>query len=234
MTSNNSSPIISLRNVGVYYKRNRGVFGEPFWALKDVSFDLHHGETLGVIGRNGVGKSTLLKLLAGVILPNKGTISNAGYQAGLLSLQLGFVGYLSGRENAILSGMLMGLSKREVLERLPSIIDFAELGEFIDRPIATYSSGMVARLGFAVAFQVDPDILLIDEVLGVGDAEFFAKSTQMMREKIASNKTIVFVSHHAVLIQQLCTRAVWIEQGETRAEGTPAEVIAQYNKFLHL
>jgi lipopolysaccharide transport system ATP-binding protein len=227
--------MLSLRNVGVYYKRRRGVFGEPFWALKDISFDLYQGETLGIIGRNGVGKSTLLRLIAGIIQPNKGTLINYGnHQASLLSLQLGFIYYLTGRENALLSGMFMGLRKREIQARMEAIINFAELGTFIDQPIATYSSGMVARLGFSVAFQVDPDILLIDEVLGVGDAEFSQKSARVMQEKIRSNKTIIFVSHHAVLIQQLCDRVVWIEDGTSKAEGDTASVLKEYHQFLHL
>lgn len=225
-------PILSLRNVGIYYKRKRGIFGEPFWAIKDVSFDLYHGETLGIIGRNGVGKSTLLRMMAGIIKPNTGTFINNGYRASLLSLQLGFIPHLSGRENAILSGMLMGLRKKEIKAKIDAILEFSDLGEFFEQPIATYSSGMKARLGFSVAFQVDPDILLLDEILGVGDEEFRKKSTKVMREKIRSNKTIVFVSHQAGMIKQLCNRAVWIEKGISKAEGTPSDVLAQYNNSL--
>ncbi|MBE9563465.1 MAG: ABC transporter ATP-binding protein, partial [Proteobacteria bacterium] len=204
-------PILSLRNVGVSYKRR--IFSEPFWAIKDVSFDLYHGETLGIIGRNGVGKSTLLRMMAGIIKPNIGTFVNRGYHASLLCLQLGFIPYLSGRENAILSGMLMGLRKKEIKTKIDAIIEFSELGKFFDEPIATYSSGMKARLGFSVAFQVDPDILLVDEVLGVGDENFRQKSTRVMREKISSNKTIVLVSHLTAMIKKLCIRVVWIEEG---------------------
>ncbi len=225
-------PILSLRNVGIYYKRKRGIFGEPFWAIKNVSFDLYHGDTLGIIGRNGVGKSTLLRMMAGIIKPNTGTFINNGYRASLLSLQLGFIPHLSGRENAVLSGMLMGLRKKEIKSKIDAILEFSELGEFFEEPIATYSSGMKARLGFSVAFQVDPDILLLDEILGVGDEEFRRKSTKVMREKISSNKTIVFVSHQAAMIRQLCNRAVWIEEGVSKAEGTPSEVLAEYNRHL--
>ncbi|OUD13169.1 ABC transporter ATP-binding protein [Thioflexithrix psekupsensis] len=226
--------VVSLKNVGVFYKKNRGIFGEPFWALRDVSFELYQGETLGIIGRNGVGKSTLLRLIAGIIKPDCGEITNYGYQVSLLSLQLGFIPYLTGRENAVLSGMLLGLRRKEVIEKLPAIIEFSELGAFIEQPISTYSSGMVARLGFSVAFMVDPDVLLIDEVLGVGDAEFSAKSTRVMQEKIKSNKTIIFVSHNAVLVNQLCDRVVWIEEGVSRCEGETAKVLAEYHKFLSL
>jgi lipopolysaccharide transport system ATP-binding protein len=234
MKDEQEEAILSLRNVGVFYKRRRGIFGEQFWALKNISFDLFHGETLGIIGRNGVGKSTLLRLMAGIIKANKGSFVNRGYYASLLSLQLGFIPYLSGRENAILSGMFMGLRKKEVKAKMDAIIEFSELDDFIDQPIATYSSGMKARLGFSVAFQVDPDILLIDEVLGVGDAEFRQKSTKIMQEKIRSNKTIVFVSHQAGLIKQLCNRVVWIEEGISKAEGQADEVLKEYHQFLHL
>ena len=151
------------------YRRQRGIFGEKFWALKDVSFELYQGETLGILGRNGAGKSTLMRLMSGIIKPDQGELINHhNSTASLLSLQLGFMGYLSGRENAILSGMLMGLTRREIEAKMDAIIDFSELGEFIDQPISTYSSGMSARLGFSVAFQTDPDILLVDEVMGVG------------------------------------------------------------------
>jgi lipopolysaccharide transport system ATP-binding protein len=227
--------MLSLRNVGVYYKRRRGVFGETFWAFKDVSFDLYPGETLGIIGRNGAGKSTLLRLMSGIIRPNRGTLDNyGGYRASLLSLQLGFIPHLSGRENAILSGMLMGVRRKEIEARLPAILEFSELGDFFDQPIQTYSSGMSARLGFSVAFQVDPDILLIDEVLGVGDAEFSQKSSRAMQEKIRANKTVVFVSHNAVMVQKLCHRVVWIEDGVSRMEGDPDSVVKAYHQSLHV
>ncbi len=222
-------PVLSLRNVGISYKRR--IFSEPFWAIKDVSFDLYHGETLGIIGRNGVGKSTLLRMMAGIIKPDTGTFVNNGYSASLLCLQLGFIAHLSGRENAILSGMLMGLRKKEIKAKIDAILEFSELGDFFDEPIATYSSGMKARLGFSVAFQVDPDILLVDEVLGVGDERFRQKSTKVMQEKIRSNKTIVFVSHQAAIIEQLCNRVIWIEEGVSKAEGTPKEIFAEYNKL---
>ncbi|NMQ18934.1 ABC transporter ATP-binding protein [Candidatus Competibacter phosphatis] len=218
---------------GLFYWRRTGyLHKERFWALRDVSFDLHHGESLGVIGRNGAGKSTLLQLLAGILRPDQGTLINHGVRATLLSLQIGFVPYLSGRQNAILSGMLLGLAKQEVEEKMADIRAFSELGDFFDQPINAYSSGMKARLGFSVAFQLNPDVLLIDEVLGVGDAEFKAKSSQIMREKIRSDKTIVLVSHSPGTIRQLCDRAVWIDNGATRAEGETTEVLDRYEQFL--
>jgi lipopolysaccharide transport system ATP-binding protein len=224
-----NNTLISLNHAGICYGRRRGVFGTRFWALKDVTFNLYTGETLGIIGRNGAGKSTLLRLLAGIIKPNRGSIDiTPGCRASLLSLQLGFVPNLSGRENAILSGMLMGLRRREIEAKLPAILEFSELGDFFERSINTYSSGMKARLGFSVAFQVDPDILLVDEVLGVGDAEFNQKSTLAMQEKIKANKTVVFVSHNPQMVQLLCDRVVWIENGKTRLEGKTEDVLNRY------
>ena len=231
-TTGDKNLVLSLRNVGFSYRRKGAGHDRTYWALKDVSFDLHHGEALGVIGRNGAGKSTLLRLMAGITRPDRGTLVNNGYTASLLSLQVGFVPYLTGRKNAILSSLLLGLKYTEVEEKMLSIIKFAELGDFIDQPIATYSSGMKARLGFSVAFHADPDVLLIDEVLGVGDADFKEKSTAVMKEKIRSDKTVVMVSHSASTIQELCTRAVWIEDGVTRADGEPASVLKEYQSCI--
>ena len=224
---------LSVRNVGAYYWR-RGSYlrRDRFWALKDISFDLYNGESLGIIGRNGAGKSTLLKLLTGIIKPDRGSIINNGYRTALLTLQIGFVPYLTGRENALLSGMLLGLHKEEIREQMVEISEFSELGEFFDLPISTYSSGMKARLGFSVAFQLNPDIFLIDEVLGVGDTEFRNKSTAVMRERIRSNKTIVLVSHNAATISQLCDRAVWIDEGISQLEGDTETVLRAYKSFL--
>lgn len=222
--------VLSVRNAGIHYKRNRGIFGEPVWAFKDISFEVYQGETLGIIGRNGVGKSTLLRMMAGILKPDTGSFINHDKQSvSLLAMQLGFVPHLSGRENALLSGMLMGLSKRQMQEKMEAVIKFSELGEYIERPIATYSSGMLARLGFSVAFQVDPDILLIDEIIGVGDAEFSQKSAAVMCEKTRSHKTVVFVSHQEILMKQLCDRCIWIENGVSRMQGTPDEVFEQYH-----
>ncbi len=230
---NNSKPLITLDHVGVYYRRRNGLFGgDKFWALKDVSLELYPGETLGIVGHNGAGKSTLMKVLAGIIKADRGIIHNQGYRASLLALQLGFIHYLSGRENAILSGILIGLSKKEVEAKLDDIIAFAELEEFIDQPIITYSSGMIARLGFSVALYADPDIILIDEVLGVGDAAFNKKSTTMMREKIKNNKTVVFVSHNADIVADICDRVVWVEHGKSKMAGDTDVVLKAYHDSL--
>lgn len=226
--------LISLRNVAVYFRLKKGfLHRESFAALKDVSFDIFHGESLGIIGRNGAGKTTLLRLLGGITRPDKGTIINNGYKTSLLSLQAGFDPQLSGLYNAILSGMLLGFTRKEVESKLHNIVTFAALEEFIDQPVRTYSSGMRARLGFSVAFHLDPDILLIDEVLAVGDTNFRKKSLAVMKEKIRSDRTIVLVSHSAETIRQLCNRVVWIEGGVTRAEGDTRSVLKEYEKFLH-
>lgn len=234
MESHHTQPLLSLEHVGLAFRTGGLTLRPqpPFWVLKDVSFTLHYGETLGVIGRNAAGKSTLLRLLAGILTPDRGTFINHGHTAALLSLQTGFVPHLTGRQNAVLSGILLGLRRREVEARMDAIIAFSELGEFIDAPLRTYSSGMRARLGFAVAYQVEPDILLIDETLGVGDESFKAKSTAAMHARIRSDKTIVLVSHSAATIRDLCNRAVWIEEGVTRAVGAVDEVTAAYRAEL--
>lgn len=222
-------PLVSLRGVGVSYWRRSGPFRRSrFWALRDVSFDLHEGETLGIVGRNGAGKSTLLRILARVIEPDRGTFDGADVTASLLSLKLGFVPHLTGRENALLSGMLQGLRRAAIAERMDEIVAFADLHDFIDQPIATYSSGMIARLAFAVAFQSRPDVLLIDEVWGVGDADFRQKSRRVMREMVSSRRTVVLVTHNLDLVRRFCDRAVWIEGGVSRAVGRPEDVIERY------
>ena len=228
------SPVVTLENVGCYYKtREKLLRFTTYKALKDVSFTLHRGDALGVIGRNGAGKSTLLRLIAGILLPDVGrVITHGSPKISLLTLQLGFANELSGRDNAILGAMLLGYSKKQALARLPQIIAFAELEEWIDQPLKTYSSGMRARLGFAVAMEMSPDVLLVDEVLGVGDVAFHKKSMQAMHEKFNANQTIVFVSHQASTVKQLCQRAVWIEDGLTRMEGDAAEVVDAYEEYL--
>jgi len=221
---------ISFKEVSFAYQVRKGFLKtEPLWVLKEVSFDLYHGETLGVIGRNGVGKSTLLSLLAGITEPNCGkVIHHQKIKASLLSLQLGFIPHLNGKENIMLSAMLLGLKKHEVIDNMDAIIAYSGLGSFIHRPICEYSSGMQARLGFSIATHANPDVLLIDEVLGVGDEDFRLKSTKTMEEKIRSNKTIVIVSHDSVSIKRLCDRVIWIEQGNIVEEGEPEYVVDAY------
>jgi lipopolysaccharide transport system ATP-binding protein len=225
---------ISVRNLGVSYWIKRGALRHKrFWALEDISFDLYRGESLGVIGKNGAGKSTLLRILAGVMSPDRGEIVNHGVSCSLLSLSLGFLPYLTGRENIILGGMFQGLRKSQIMAKMADIIDFAELGDFIDQPIQTYSSGMTARLAFSLAFQVNADVLLIDEVLGVGDQEFQQKSMAVMKDRIRSkDTTIVFVTHSGNVIKDLCDRCVWIEQRRLQMEGETPKVLEAYGSYL--
>ena len=221
---------LEMKEVGVRYKKRTSVFGSDWhWAISDICFDLRGGETLGVVGRNGAGKSTLLKVLAGILAPDVGEVHRFCEGASLLTINLGFMPHLSGRDNAKLSGMLMGIGKSEISECLDEIIEFAGLGDFIDEPLRTYSSGMKARLGFGVALTADPDIILVDEVLGVGDKAFKKKSTLAMQEKISSNKTVVLVSHNETMVREICDRVLWIEEGQVLAQGPVDEVMDQYS-----
>ncbi len=226
--------VLTLENVGVTYKSGLPIFRQRsvHEALKDISFELNHGDSLGIIGRNGVGKSTLLRILNGIIKPDKGKIINHGYNTALLSLTVGYDNNVSGRNNAILSGMLMGKTKEEMIASMPDIIEFSELEEFIDHPVKNYSTGMKQRLGFAVATQVKTDVLLIDEILAVGDARFKKKSEAVMRKKILSGDTVVLVSHNAKTITSLCNKAVWIENGVVREQGDPDKVIKVYEEYI--
>ncbi|MGH8474199.1 MAG: ABC transporter ATP-binding protein [Methylococcales bacterium] len=221
--------LIEVRNVTFSYSINAGLFRNSVHTpLKDISFALYRGQTTGIIGRNGVGKSTLLRLIAGILEPDSGSIKKGDAVVSLLSLGLGFVQHLSGRQNAMLSGILLGLRRKEIARKMDSIIEFSGLGEFIDRPLHTYSSGMRARLGFSVAIQVDPDVLLIDEILGVGDEEFRVKSTTEMKRLIKSDKTVVMVSHNLPLLRELCDNLIWIDNGVIEQEGPPSGVLERY------
>lgn len=230
--------VLSAQGLGLKYTRRRKLFSRgnrdrDFWALKDISFDLYRGETLGVIGGNGSGKSTLMRILAGVTAPDRGKLWVAeGAQVQLLSIGLGFEQVLSGRENAILSGMLLGKSRAYMQSRLSRILEFSGLGDFFDQPVYTYSSGMRARLGFSVAIEAEPDVLLLDEVLGVGDTEFRARSSEMIKEKVRSNKTVVLISHNPKTHRELSNRCLWIHEGRSRQMGTVDEVTAAYEKTV--
>ena len=225
--------LIELENVGVAFSAQRRVGSGKFWALEDVSLRLRRGERLGVIGRNGAGKSTLLRVLAGILVPDRGRMRRGAISCQLLSLALGFVPHLSGRDNAILSGLMIGLRQRDIVARLPAIREFSELGDFFDQPIATYSAGMNMRLAFSVAIQVEPDVLLIDEVLSVGDAEFQEKSGAALRARMGEGHTVVLVSHDEAQIAERCDRVLWIEHGRSVAEGPRDEVFAAYHRDFH-
>jgi lipopolysaccharide transport system ATP-binding protein len=228
----NKDVLVSVQDVTVSYPIKKGYLKwGKYTPLKNISFDLHRGETLGIIGRNGAGKSTLLRMIAGIIEPDAGKIVNHGARVSLLALGVGFMPFLTGRENAMLSGMLLGMRRREILKRMDAIIEFSGLGEFIDQPLRTYSSGMTARLGFSVSIQATPDALLIDEVLGVGDEDFRKKSAEEMKRLIRSDTAIILVSHNIPVINELCNRAILIDQGTIKSAGLTADVLEQYKNL---
>lgn len=199
-----------------------------FWALREITLEIPRGQTVGIIGANGSGKSTLLQVLAGVLRPTTGSTAINGRVAALLELGAGFNPEFTGRENALLNGALLGLREAEVRARLPQIIDFAEIGDFIDRPVKTYSSGMYVRLAFAIAVNVEPDVLIVDEALAVGDAYFQHRCIKRMQEFQAQGKTILFVSHDTAAVKALCDRAILLDQGQLVADESAENVVARY------
>jgi len=203
-----------------------------FWALREVSMRLLHGESLAVIGPNGAGKSTLLQVLAGIIRPSEGAVDVRGHVSGLLTLGAGFDKELSGIDNILLGGAFLGLDDEVTRGLRPSIIEYAELGEFIDAPLKTYSSGIRARLGFAIATSVDPDILLLDEVLATGDAAFRAKSKARVIDIVKAAKAVVLVTHDMSWVTEYCNRALLIEQGQVIMEGEPAAVVEVHEAHM--
>jgi ABC-2 type transport system ATP-binding protein len=205
---------------------------EDFWALRDVNLSVGQGETVGLIGPNGSGKSTLLKVLAGILTPTTGSVEVRGRIASLLELGAGFSGELTGRENVYLNASILGLTRREIDRQFDSIVDFAELEPFIDNQVKHYSSGMYVRLGFAVAAHVDPDVLLVDEVLAVGDEAFAAKCLAKVAEFQAQGRTILFVTHGLDQISQVCNRAVVLNQGRMLFDGEPADAVSKLRAFL--
>lgn len=206
---------------------------EDFWALKDVSFEIPHGEAFGIIGSNGSGKSTMLKCLAGILTPDQGHLSANGRVAALLELGAGFHPDLSGRENVALNGAILGMTRKEIEQKFDDIVGFAGLEKFIDTPVKNYSSGMVVRLGFAVAINVEPEILIIDEVLAVGDEEFQQQCFQKIEQFRREGRTIIFVSHGLGQVSQFCHRALWLEKGEVQTIGPAYEVVSEYTGVAH-
>lgn len=203
-----------------------------FPALEGVSFEVEKGETVGIIGQNGAGKSTLLKLLCGVTRPSSGTLSTTGTIASILELGTGFHPEFSGRDNAALNAAILGLTPAEVRERLPAILEFSELGAFIDRPVKTYSSGMYMRLAFSVAVNVDPEILVIDEALAVGDGHFQKKCVDKIRDFQEAGRTILFCSHALYYVSSICRRTLWLDQGRLMRYGPSLDVVHDYETFL--
>jgi lipopolysaccharide transport system ATP-binding protein len=236
---------ISARNLGKAYasfaspvKRlgsvlfGRGMPEESFWALRDLSLDVPKGESLGVIGQNGAGKSTLLQLLCSTLAPTTGTLQVDGRIAALLELGAGFNPDFSGRDNLLLNGPLLGLTRTQLEERLEDIIEFSGVRAFIDQPVKTYSSGMFVRLAFSLATSVDPDILVIDEALSVGDGEFARKSFDRILAMKERGTTILFCSHSLYQVEAFCSRVIWLHQGQVRAIGEPHDVVRDYTLFL--
>ena len=204
-----------------------------FEALKGVSFEVEKGEILGIIGKNGSGKSTLLRALAGIFSPDEGCIDLHGHGVSLLAIGVGFRSELTGRENIYLSGMLLGFSREYINEKIDEIIEFAGLGDFIDYPVRTYSSGMHSKLAFSITAILEADIMLVDEVLSVGDQKFKKKSYSKMKELISNrDRTVVIVSHSIPALKELCTKVMWLHEGEIKEIGDPKEVLAHYEEFM--
>ena len=206
---------------------------EVFEAVKGVSFSVKKGEILGIVGKNGSGKSTMLKAIAGIFSPDEGSIDLHGNSVSLLSIGVGFQKKLTGRENILLSGLLLGFSEEQVRAKMDEIINFAGLGKFIDMPVKTYSSGMYSKLAFSITAILEADIMLIDEVLSVGDAKFKKKSYNKMTELISNeDRTVVIVSHSSQQLQELCTSILWLHEGELRMQGETKEVLEAYEEFM--
>lgn len=239
-----STPAITIKNVSKrFYKQEQATLKElipalirgktainSFMALNDLSLDVKKGEVIGIIGSNGSGKSTLLKLIAGVTKPTSGEITSHGRIVPLIELGAGFHGELTGRENIYLNGVILGMSRKEIDQKIDAIINFAELSYFIEQPVKHYSSGMYLRLAFSVAVHLDPDIVLIDEILSVGDENFQRRSLNKIQQIISQNVTVVIVSHSLELLGSLCTKLLWIEKGQLRRVGKAHEVIAAYRQ----
>jgi len=240
--------MIRAQNVGLYFRlrlERRPTFkkwvlqginplksSRGFWALRNVSFEVQEGETLGVIGSNGSGKTTLLRVIGGLYSPDEGCIETKGKVSTLLSLTAGVESELSGLENIFLIGMLMGLPYEHIQRHLDQIIEFAEIGEFLYAPVKIYSSGMLARLGFSIAAHLECDILLIDEILGVGDKQFREKSQAKIRELISADRTVVLVSHSLEAIKEYANKCLWLEKGQVCAYGDSEEVLAAYQQTV--
>ncbi len=241
-----SEPAISVKNLSKFYQlysqpsdrlkqflwRGKRQYFREFWSLRDISFDIAKGEVLGIIGRNGAGKSTLLQLLCGTLTPSTGHVNVQGRTAALLELGSGFNPEFTGRENVYLSASIMGLSKQEIEERFEEIVDFSGIRDFIDQPVKTYSSGMYVRLAFSVATSVDPDILVIDEALSVGDGEFARKSFDRIRAMKEAGKTILFCSHALYQVEAFCDRVLWLDHGNIKQLGEPQIVVQAYSASL--
>lgn len=236
---------IEVKNLTIAYKllnkvsllsvitRKKNTSEKEFVAVKDVSFSVEEGQIIGIVGKNGSGKSTMLRSIAGIFSPNKGTIDINNHSISLLSIGVGFEKALSGRENIFLVGLLLGFTEAQIKERIDEIIEFSELGSFIDKPVETYSSGMYSKLAFSITAILETDIMLIDEVLSVGDAKFKKKSFKKMKELISNDKrTVLIVSHNSDTIRELCSKVIWLHEGHLKMFGETKEVLEKYEEFM--
>lgn len=242
-----SEVAIEVKNLCIEYKplknisivktifHNTGKKEDVFQAVRDVSFEVKKGEILGIVGKNGSGKSTMLRAIAGIFRPDKGSIDLKGNSISLMSIGVGFNNEMTGRKNIILSGMLLGFSENDMMQKMENIIEFAEIGEFIDKPVKTYSSGMYSKLAFAITANLETDIILVDEVLSVGDERFKKKSLSKMRELITDkSRTVVIVSHDLGILQELCNRVLWIHDGHIEKIGQAEETINVYRTYMNI
>ena len=242
----NKNIAITVKNLHITYRglkktsiraswKNFGDKIELFHALKGVSFEVEEGKILGIIGKNGSGKSTMLKAIGGIFSPDKGKIDLHGHSISLLSIGVGFNKKLTGKENIYLSGMLLGFSEEEIAKKEKEIVEFADIGNFINKPVKTYSSGMYSKLAFAITAILETDIMLIDEVLSVGDVQFQKKSYNKMRELISDEKrTVIIVSHNLDTIKELCDEILWLNDGEIKMIGKAEDVIPKYKEFMNI
>ncbi len=214
------------------FKKSEKKKKEEFWALKNISFEIKKGEVYGLVGSNGAGKSTLLKVVAGVMKPTKGKVSVGGAISPMIELGAGFDSELTARENIYLNGAVLGYSRKFIDEKFQEIVDFSELHDFIDVPVKNFSSGMVARLAFSISTIVDPEILIVDEILSVGDINFQQKSEEKMKKLIGGGTTVLYVSHSLESIKKICDRVVWLEHGQIQKIGPAAQICDEYYKFM--
>ncbi len=222
----------SFKDYAIHWVKGNLTY-ESFWALTDVSFSVARGEVVGIVGRNGAGKSSLLKVVARVLEPTCGTLRSDGRTASILELGTGFDHELTGRENIFLNGLLLGRTRREIRERIDAIVDYSELGDFIESPIRAYSSGMLGRLGFSIASAWTPDLLILDEVFAAGDAAFTRKCEKTLSGFRDAGVTILLVSHSAATVLETCTRALWLDHGRLVADGAPQQVVTAYDQSTY-